>query len=132
MSSPATFDVETYFNEFADASAIAEAARIRTVPTGSYTLQVTKREGRYFELKESQNGGGQYWSMVFSDESTVNPEWRKGFRFYASVMDAEGKKLRSINVDASWEHKRDGRTWVRPCSPTSRTRNGHRSLLVIS
>jgi hypothetical protein len=109
MSSPATFDVESYFNEFADASAMAEAARIRTVPTGSYQLQVTKREGRYFELKTGDYGA--FWSAVFTDEGTpVNPDWRKGVRLYASVINSEGKKLRSVNIDASWEAKRDAKT----------------------
>lgn len=102
---PATFDVESYFNEFADASAMAEASRFKTVPTGTYQLQVTKREGRYYELKAGRNG--EFWSGVFTDTTDVNPQWRKGVKLSASVLNEEGKKLATTNIEASWEAKRD-------------------------
>lgn len=106
MPSPMTFNVEDYFNEFADASAMAEAARFKTVPTGSYNLTVTKREGRYFELKQGKNGG-EYWSGVFGDTTEVNPNWRKGVKLTANVSNGDGKKLAMVNIEASWEAKRD-------------------------
>ena len=102
---PATFDVESYFNEFADASAMAEASRFKTVPTGTYKLQVTKREGRYYELKAGRNG--EFWSAVFGETTEVNPNWRKGVKLTASVLGEEDKKLATTNIEASWEAKRD-------------------------
>lgn len=105
MPGPVTFDVESYFNEFADSSAMAEASRFKTVPTGSYQLQVTKREGRYYELKAGRNG--EFWSGVFSDATEVNPDWRKGVKLTAAVTNGEGKKLSTVNIEASWEAKRD-------------------------
>lgn len=106
MPSPITFSVEDYFNEFADSSAMAEAARFRTIPTGTYTMQVTKREGTYFKLAD-----GGYWTPVFGEgDEQVDSSWRKGVRLSANVMNAEGKKLQMVRVDASWEAKRDGKT----------------------
>lgn len=105
MPNPVTFEIESYFNEFADQSAMAEAARFKTIPSGSYHAQVTKREGRYFELKQGKTG--QYWSPVFSDDTEVKPEWRKGVRLTAAVTNEEGKKLSTVNIEASWEAKRD-------------------------
>ena len=109
MPSPMTFDVEDYFNEFANASSMAEAARFKTIPTGSYNAQVTKREGRYFEEKDSKNGG-KYWGAVFSDTSDVNPEWRKAVQLTADVSNGDGKKLTTIRIEASWEDRRDPKT----------------------
>lgn len=108
MPSPAVFDVESYFDEFANSSAMAEASRFRTIPTGSYTAQVTKREGRYFEEKDSKNGG-KYWSLVFSDSAEVNPNWRKGVQVTADVSNGDGKKLSTIRIEASWEDKRNAK-----------------------
>ena len=108
MPSPVVFDVEEYFSNFASASAMAEASRFKTIPTGSYTAQVTKREGRYFEEKDSKNGG-KYWSAVFSDSAEVNPNWRKGVQVTADVSNGDGKKLSTIRIEASWEDKRDAR-----------------------
>ena len=106
MPSPVTFQVEEYFNEFASDSAMAEAARFKTVPTGSYKAQVTKYEGRYFEQKDGKNGG-KYWSPVFSDDTTPKPEWRKGVQVTADLFNDEGKKITTQRVEASWEDKRD-------------------------
>lgn len=103
---PAMFDVESYFSEFADASAMAEASRFKTIPSGSYTAQVTKREGQYFELKTSK-AGGEYWGPVFTDSADVNPNWRKGVKLTADVSNGDGKKLSTIRIEASWEAKRD-------------------------
>jgi hypothetical protein len=108
MPSPVVFDVESYFDEFASSSAMAEASRFKTIPTGSYTAQVSKREGRYFEEKDSKNGG-KYWSAVFSDSAEVNPSWRKGVQVTADVSNAEGKKLSTIRIEASWEDRRDAK-----------------------
>jgi hypothetical protein len=109
MSGPVTFQVEDYFQDFANKSALAEAERFKTVPTGSYTAQVTKREGRYFEQRESKNGG-KYWAAVFGDDSTPKPEWRKGVQLTADVFNGDGKKLSNIRIEASWEDKRDEAT----------------------
>lgn len=106
MPNPITFNIEESFNEFADASAMAEAARFKTVPTGSYNLEITKREGRYYELKQSKNGG-EFWAAVFSDTTEVKPEWRKGVKLTANVSNGTGKKLAMVNIEASWEAKRD-------------------------
>lgn len=106
--SPVTFDVESYFDEFAEASAMAEASRFKTVPTGSYQAQITKREGRYYELKPGKNG--EYWSVVFSDTTDVKPEWRKGVQLTADLSNGTGKKLSTIRIEASWESKRDPKT----------------------
>jgi hypothetical protein len=108
MPTPVGFDVESYFGEFAEASAMAEASRFRTIPTGSYLAQVTKVEGRYFEQKVSKNGGN-YWAMVFSDDSVVDTKWRKGYQLTADVFNAEGKKLSNIRFEASWEAQRDAK-----------------------
>lgn len=105
MPSPVTFNVEDYFDQFADSSAMAEASRFRTVPTGSYALTVTKAEGRYYELRDGRNG--KFWSGVFSDSSEVKPEWRKGIKLTANVTGEEGKKLAMVNIEASWEAQRD-------------------------
>ena len=105
--SPVSFNVEEYFNEFADSSAMAEAARFKTVPTGSYQAQVTKQEGRYFELKTAKNGG-EYWGPVFGEGGeTVNPTWRKGVQLTADISNGTSKKLSTIRIEASWEAKRD-------------------------
>ena len=104
--SPITFSVEEYFNEFADSAAMAEAARFKTIPTGTYQAQITKREGRYFEVKTSKNGG-EYWGAVFSDDTTVNPNWRKGVQLTADLSNGTGKKLTTVRIEASWEAKRD-------------------------
>ena len=109
MPTPVTFQVEDYFQEFADGSAMAEASRFKTVPAGSYKAQVTKREGQYFELKQGKKGG-EYWSVVFSDSSEVKPEWRKGVRLSAEISNGEGKKLSTIRIEASWEARRDSTT----------------------
>ena len=107
MPTPMMFDVEESFNSFADASAMAEASRFKTIPSGSYQALVTKREGQYFELKQSKNGGSEYWGPVFTDSTEVSPDWRKGVKLGADVTNAEGKKLTTIRIEASWEAKRD-------------------------
>ena len=106
MPSPAGFSVEDYFNEFADKSALAEAARFKTIPTGDYTAQVMKVEGRYFEKRDGKNGG-QYWGIVFSDDAQVKAEWRKGYQLTLDVLNGEGKKFSNIRMEASWESHRD-------------------------
>ena len=105
MPNPVTFQIEDYFNEFADQSAMAEAARFKTIPTGSYQLQATKYEGRYFSL----NPKG-YWGPVFDESGAVDPNWRKGVRLSAVVNNNEGKKISTINIEASWEAKRDAQS----------------------
>ena len=50
MPSPVGFEVEQYFQEFASKSAMAEAARFKTIATGQYMAQATDVKGRYFEL----------------------------------------------------------------------------------
>lgn len=109
MAQPVSFNVEEYFGDFANKSALAEAERFKTVPTGSYKAQVTKREGRWFELKDGKNGG-KYWSAVFSDDTTVKPEWRKGVQLTVDLFNEQDKKLSNIRIEASWEDKRDERT----------------------
>ncbi len=106
MPSPVSFDIESYFNEFASDSAMAEAARFKTIPTGSYQAQVTKSEGRYFEQKPGKVGGF-YWSAVFTDDPTPKAEWRKGVQLTAEVLNEEGKKISTTRIEASWEDKRD-------------------------
>ena len=104
---PVTFDVESYFNEFADQSAMAEVARFKTIPTGGYNAQVTKREGQYFELKAGKSGG-EYWAPVFSDSTEINPAWRKGVRLQATLTSKDdGRKMSTVRIEASWEAKRD-------------------------
>ena len=105
--SPVVFDVEAYFQEFADSSAMQEASRFKTVPTGNYQAQVTKREGRYFELKVGKSG--EYWSPVFSDSTEVNLNWRKGVNLSADLFNGSDKKVSSVRIEASWEAKRDAR-----------------------
>lgn len=106
MPAPITFDVQEYFGEFANKSALAEAERFKTVPTGQYTAQVTKREGRYFELKDGQKGG-QYWAAVFGENEAPKAEWRKGVQLTVDLFNAEGKKISNTRIEASWEEKRD-------------------------
>jgi len=43
-----TFDIDQAFNEFASATAVEEANRFRTLPTGNYTIQVTNVIGQKF------------------------------------------------------------------------------------
>lgn len=103
MPGPVTFNVEDYFNEFVDSSAVAELARFKTIPTGNYPLQVTKRDGVYFTKHEKG-----YWQVVFAEEgASVDPNWRKGVRLQGAVLNADGKKMTTVRVDASWEVKRD-------------------------
>ena len=109
MPSPVTFQVEDYFQEFASESAMAEAARFKTIPSGRYKGQITKYEGRYFEEKDSKNGG-KYWSAVFSDSTEVKPEWRKGVQYTAELSNGEDKKLTTVRIEASWEDKRNAAT----------------------
>lgn len=109
MPNPVTFEVESYFSEFASESAMAEAARFKTIPGGRYKAQVTKHEGRYFEEKDSKNGG-KYWSAVFSDNSEVKSEWRKGVQYTTELLTEDGKKLSTVRIEASWEDKRDAAT----------------------
>lgn len=109
MPSPVTFDVESYFGEFASESAMQEAARFKTIPSGRYKGQVTKAEGRYFEEKEGKKGG-KYWSAVFSDSPEVKPEWRKGVQYTAELYNGEDKKLTTVRIEASWEDKRNATT----------------------
>jgi hypothetical protein len=104
----ALFNIDSYFDEFADASAMAEATRFKTIPTGSYTGQVTKRDGQYFESKAGNYG--EYWSAVFNDSDEVNPNWRKGVRLSADLSNGDGKRLSMIRIEASWEAKRDLKT----------------------
>ena len=106
MAQPVGFNVEDYFNDFANESAMAEAARFKTIPTGSYQAQVTKSEGRYFEQKDGKSGG-KYWSAVFTDDPTPKAEWRKGVQVTADVLNEEGKKISTTRLEASWEDKRD-------------------------
>lgn len=108
MPTPATFAVESYFDEFADKSAMEEAARVRTIPTGTYLVQAVKHEGAYYE--QTPEG---YWKRVFTEgDADVNPEWRKGVRFNGKVYKAEepDKSLGYLNIEASWEAKRDAKT----------------------
>ena len=109
MPQPVSFDIESYFSDFANKSALQEAERFKTVPTGSYKAQVTKREGRWFELKDGKNGG-KYWSVVFSDDTTPKPEWRKGVQLTVDLFSVIDKKIGNIRVEASWEDKRDEKT----------------------
>jgi len=109
MPTPVTFQVEDYFQEFANDSAMAEAARFKTIPAGRYKGQVTKYEGRYFEEKESKKGG-KYWSVVFSDSLEVKPEWRKGVQYTAELSNGEDKRLTTVRIEASWEDKRNAAT----------------------
>lgn len=108
MPSPVAFNVEDYFQDFASKSALQEAERFKTIPTGSYKAQVTKREGRYFELKEMN--GRKFWSAVFSDDSTPKPEWRKGVQLTVELFNESDKKIGTQRVEASWEDKRDEKT----------------------
>lgn len=109
MAQPVSFNVEDYFNDFANKSALQEAERFKTVPTGSYKAQVTKREGRWFEQKDGKNGG-KYWSVVFSDDTTPKPGWRKGVQLTVDLYNDADKKLSNIRIEASWEDKRDEKT----------------------
>ena len=113
MASPMTFDVESYFNEFADSSAMAEATRFKTIPTGRYKAQVTKHEGLYFKLNTTKDGSREYWGAVFQDGEATDSEkaaWRKGVKVSADVMNDDGKKLSTVRIEASWEDKRDPKT----------------------
>lgn len=42
------FDIEQAFNEYASATALAEAGRYKTLPTSEYTIQIVKIEGKKF------------------------------------------------------------------------------------
>ena len=46
---PEQIDLEQYFDQFASASALAEASSFPTVSTGAYRLQVMKYDGKQFE-----------------------------------------------------------------------------------
>ena len=76
---PETFNLEEYFNEFADAGAMAEASRFRTLPTGSYPIQIKKHEGTKF------NG---------SDRLIVH--------FTADALNENGKKAATVFFNATW------------------------------
>lgn len=108
MPTPATFNVENYFTSFADKSAMEEASRFRTIPTGSYLMQVTKYEGIYLELDPRG-----FWKRVFTEDNTnVDPSWRPGVRYSGVVYNPTdpAKKLRTMYIDASWDNKRDPKT----------------------
>lgn len=107
MPQPVTFNVENYFESFADKSAMEEAARFRTIPTGTYRMQVTKHEGIYLEYDPRG-----FWKRVFADDHEVKPGWRPGVRLTGSIFktDDPSKKLRVMRIDASWDAKRDGKT----------------------
>ena len=46
MSDVEVVDLEQYFEEFADSTAMAEAAAFKTVPTGKYVAQISKQTGQ--------------------------------------------------------------------------------------
>ena len=114
MPGPVTFDVESYFGDFANKSALAEAERFKTVPTGSYKAQVTKHEGRYFEEKDGKNSG-KYWSAVFSDEKPTDEQlavWRKGVQVTADLYNDADKKIGNVRFEASWIDKRNDKGYL--------------------
>lgn len=81
-----TFNIEEMFDQFAEASALAEASAYPTVSTGAYRVQVQKVEGKEF----------------------ANEPGRPYAHMQVAIYDEGGqKKLSTAFVDASWVMKRD-------------------------
>jgi hypothetical protein len=101
MPSVETFNLEEYFNDFADRSAVLESNRFKTVPTGRYTLQVTKTEGRKYSDNRPlvhctatiYGEGEKKLGTVFFDMSWVPARDKKGnldsrFRLWTQAVKA--------------------------------------------
>jgi hypothetical protein len=82
------FDLSQAFSEYADASAVAEANSFKTIPTATYTIQITKAVGQKF---------------AGDDRPLVH--------MTADVLD-NGRKVSTVFFNASWVARRrdtDGR-----------------------
>lgn len=78
------FDIDQAFGEFASATAVEEANRFRTLPTGDYTIQVTKVVGQKFS----------------NDDRALA-------HMTADVL-IDGVKKGTVFFNASWIERRDG------------------------
>lgn len=83
---PKAIEIEQYFEEFASASALAEAGAFPTVEEGKYRLQVTKYDGKQFD-----NDPRPYAHLTIA------------------VQDEQGlKKQATVFTDITWIAGRDG------------------------
>ena len=81
-----TFNIEERFNEFASASASAEASAFPTVETNPYRLQVTKYEGKEFNdhpyahltVSVQNEDGSRKLATVFADITWVEKRYPDG------------------------------------------------------
>lgn len=83
---PKAIEIEQYFDEFASASALAEAGAFPTVEEGRYRLQVTKYEGKQFDDDPRPHA---HLTIAVQDD--------QGFRKQATVF-----------TDVTWVEGRDG------------------------
>ena len=86
--------MEDLFNQYASKGLTEEANRFRTVPKGTYTLQITKAEpaGTKPNADRGTPGGRPYVHVS------------------ATVLNAEGKRQAGVFFNASWVEGRNDKT----------------------
>ena len=85
--------MEELFEQYASATAIAEATAFRTVSPGEYNLHVTKMEPRRYT--ESDRGPA-----------------RDVVRCTVAVTDDEGKRKGNVFISASWQERRTAKGFL--------------------
>lgn len=86
--------MEDLFSQYAKQGMVEEANRFRTVPKGTYTLQVTKVEAQVTKPNaERGSAGGRPYAHIA-----------------ASVLDADGKRKAGVFFNASWVEGRNEKT----------------------
>jgi hypothetical protein len=91
-----TVPLQQFYNEQASVGAMDEANRFRTVPTGSYTIQAKKAEGKVWPGNNGSQGTGD----------------RNGARIQAEVLNEHGKKVGVVFFNVSWAERRTAKGYL--------------------